>query len=49
MPPHVLRELRRFFQDYKVLEGKASTIEDFYHVERALAVIRAAAAGYHRG
>ena len=47
LPPHLLRELRRFFQDYKVLEGKESTIEDFYHVARALEVIRAAAAGYH--
>lgn len=30
----------RFFQDYKMLEGKLSEVNDMYPRERALAVIR---------
>lgn len=40
-PPHVLRELRRFFQDYKILEEKISEVDELYDRARALAVIRA--------
>jgi inorganic pyrophosphatase len=28
LPPHVMRQLKRFFLDYKVLEGKQVVIED---------------------
>ena len=48
LPPHMLLELRRFFQDYKALEGKLSTVEDLYDVERALEVIKESASGYRR-
>ena len=46
LPPHVLRELRRFFQDYKMLEDKFSEVDDLYDRERALEVIRQSVAGY---
>jgi inorganic pyrophosphatase len=48
LPPHVLRELKRFFQDYKLLEGKESIVEDFYDKTRALEVIEDARAGYRK-
>jgi inorganic pyrophosphatase len=48
LPPHVLLEIRRFFQDYKILEGKRSEVEDLYDRARALAVIAESAAAYSR-
>ena len=51
LPPHLARELDRFFRDYKLLEGKAVDFEvgDMYGRDRALEVIRAARAAYDRG
>jgi inorganic pyrophosphatase len=51
LPPHIARELDRFFRDYKLLEGKAVDFEvgDMYGRDRALEVIRAARAAYDRG
>jgi inorganic pyrophosphatase len=49
LPPHVMRELERFFTDYKVLEGKRSEVGDMYDTARALAVIRQAREAYERG
>jgi inorganic pyrophosphatase len=40
LPPHVLRQLRRFFEDYKVLEHKQVVVEDLLGVDEALAIIR---------
>ncbi len=49
LPIHVLTELRRFFQDYKVLEGKAPPeVDELYDVGRALEVIREGLAEYAR-
>jgi inorganic pyrophosphatase len=48
LPPHLLRELQRFFQDYKILEGKISEVEELYDRERALQVIAEAQAGYRK-
>ncbi len=49
LPVHVLAELRRFFQDYKMLEGgKPPEVADFYDRARALDVIREARAEYQR-
>lgn len=46
LPPHLLIELRRFFQDYKSLEGKASEVDELYNQARAVKVIHQAIAGY---
>jgi inorganic pyrophosphatase len=40
LPPHVVKELRRFFQDYKALEQKLSEVDELYDRTRALDVIR---------
>ncbi len=39
LPSHRLTMLRRFFQDYKQLEGKAVEVEDFQPAETALPII----------
>jgi inorganic pyrophosphatase len=46
LPPHRLRELRRFFLDYKQLEDKEVVVEDFQGAEGANAVLRDAIALY---
>lgn len=42
LPPHLLREIRRFFQDYKVLEQKEVVVEDFMGSPDALRIVREA-------
>src|SRR5574342_1031800 len=42
LPPHVLRQLQRFFQDYKVLEHKHVVVEDLLGPEDAVRIIVAA-------
>jgi len=49
LPPHLMRELERFFTDYKVLEGKRSEVGDMYDPAQALTVIRRAREAYERG
>ncbi|HEY1815871.1 MAG TPA: inorganic diphosphatase [Kofleriaceae bacterium] len=49
LPPHITKELDRFFRDYKVLEQKAVDVEEFYDKPRALEVIAGARAAYDRG
>jgi len=46
LPAHRLREIKRFFQDYKVLENKEVLIEDFQGPAEALAIVREAIALY---
>lgn len=41
LPPHRLAILRRFFQDYKQLEGKSVEVEDFAPSAAAFPVIEA--------
>src|SRR5262245_50102980 len=49
LPGHVLAELRRFFIDYKTLEGKTPEIVDeIYGVQRALEVVREGLKEYAR-
>ncbi len=49
LPPHVVVELRRFFQDYKVLEGKFSEVDTLYDRQHALEVITECIATYQAG
>ena len=46
--PHVLLELRRFFEDYKTLENKIVTVRDFMGPFEANKVIRESIEGYKR-
>jgi inorganic pyrophosphatase len=46
LPHHALREIRRFFLDYKVLEHKEVDVEDFLGPDEALRVLRASLARY---
>ena len=46
LPPHVLRQVRRFFEDYKVLEHKQVVVEDLLGPEEAVQIIRDALQKY---
>ncbi len=48
LPQHQLKELRRFFEDYKSLEGKEVTVEDFQGPYEAVKAIRAGLEGYRQ-
>ena len=48
MPPHRLTMLRRFFQDYKLLEGKAVEVDDIQPAKAAFPIIEDALARYSR-
>ena len=39
LPPHTLVELRRFFEDYKMLEHKNVIVEKFLHHEEAFEIV----------
>jgi inorganic pyrophosphatase len=46
LPPHRLSMLRRFFQDYKLLEGKAVEVDQFQAFDTALPIIEEALTRY---
>jgi inorganic pyrophosphatase len=48
LPQHVMLEIRRFFEDYKVLEGKPVAIGKDLDGDEAVALLRAAAERYDR-
>ena len=48
MPSHRLTMLRRFFQDYKQLEGKAVEVDDIQPAKAAFPIIEDALARYSR-
>ncbi|MBX6312005.1 MAG: inorganic diphosphatase [Isosphaeraceae bacterium] len=48
LPPHRLNMLRRFFQDYKLLEGKAVEVDEIQPAEMALPIIEDALQRYSK-
>jgi inorganic pyrophosphatase len=46
LPPHRLAVIRRFFEDYKVLENKSVVVKNFYPVRDARTVFNAALKRY---
>ena len=48
LPAHLLRQVRRFFEDYKVLEHKQVMIEDMLGPDDALAIIKEALELYRK-
>jgi inorganic pyrophosphatase len=48
LPPHTLKELERFFLDYKTLENKKVVVNDFDGPFEAAKVIRAGLADYRK-
>jgi inorganic pyrophosphatase len=48
LPEHVLRELQRFFQDYKALERKQVVVEDLLGPDEAVRIIKDALELYRR-
>jgi inorganic pyrophosphatase len=47
LPPHRLLVLKRFFQDYKQLEGKQVQVEEIRPAYAALTIVERALARYH--
>lgn len=48
LPPHTLKTLKRFFEDYKILEQKEVRIESFLGPDKAKDIIRQAQAYYQQ-
>ncbi|HTQ06284.1 MAG TPA: inorganic diphosphatase [Polyangiaceae bacterium] len=48
LPQHVERELRRFFEDYKVLENKKVEVDDILGPKEAVAILRESLDMYRR-
>lgn len=40
LPPHTLVELKRFFEDYKMLEHKNVIVEQFMNKEKAYEIVK---------
>ena len=48
LPAHRLHQVRRFFQDYKLLEGKAVEVDEIQPAKAAFPIIEDALARYSR-
>jgi len=46
LPPHTMIEIRRFFQDYKILENRKIEVEESYGKEKAYEIIMESIEGY---
>jgi inorganic pyrophosphatase len=46
LPPHKIAMVRRFFQDYKLLEGKAVEVDEIQSAGDAYPIIESALADY---
>jgi len=47
LPPHRMHEVRRFFEDYKKLEGKSVSVDGFLDKDKALEIINASIKMYN--
>ena len=48
LPSHLLREIRRFFEDYKTLEHKQVVVEDFMGPSDAIRIVQDALSMYRK-
>jgi inorganic pyrophosphatase len=48
LPSHLLREIRRFFEDYKTLEHKQVVVEDFMGPPDAIRIVQDALSMYRK-
>jgi inorganic pyrophosphatase len=48
LPPHRLKQIQRFFEDYKILENKAVTVDGFLGSEEAHQVIKESIEFYNK-
>ena len=48
LPAHVLREIKRFFEDYKTLEHKQVVVEDFMGPPEAIKIVQDALSMYRK-
>jgi inorganic pyrophosphatase len=48
LPPHRLAIIRRFFQDYKQLEGKEVAVDEILPPSKAYPIIKKALAAYKK-
>jgi inorganic pyrophosphatase len=48
LPKHVIREIRRFFLDYKILEGKEVVVDEPLGPDDALRILRTAVDDYRK-
>ncbi len=48
LPPHRVKQIRRFFEDYKIMENKAVAVDDIELAEASYPVIEDALARYSR-
>jgi inorganic pyrophosphatase len=48
LPAHIFRQVRQFFEDYKVLEDKQVVVQDLLGADEALRIIREALELYRR-